>query len=114
MDWEKFALNFGLPGLMLGVIFAIAKLWIASSERIQLERVKVDDKRADATVAALTSLGGKIDSHQIADIKSHQEMAEGLAELHGAVNQALADRATPIQGVPVGQYGPRRPGTGSR
>ena len=116
MDWEQLATNFGLPGLMLAAIFAIAKLWIASSERVQMERVKVEDKRADATVAALTSLGGKLDAHHTADLQGHQELAAGIARVQGSldtlyeftpVNQPIPRRQTPGQGVPAGYYAQR-------
>jgi hypothetical protein len=134
MDWEKFALNFGLPGLMLVAIGYVMKMWIASNEKVQLERIKVEDKktdvdskRADAMVTALTTLSGKIDNHQVTDIKSHQEMAEEIAGLHGKLDQAITDRtpvegtavrrSTPAQGVATSatEYGPfTRPKTGGR
>jgi hypothetical protein len=104
MDLEKLATNFGFPGLLIAVIgyisVTLGRLWIASNERIQLEHVKVEDKRADANVAALTLLGGKIDAHQIADIKSHQEMAVGIADLSSKVDALGWGGSTPIEGVP--------------
>lgn len=121
MDAKEIATNFGLPGLMMIAIYAIAKLWIASNERVQMERVKVDDKRADATVAALTSLSGKLDAHHTVDLQGHQELATGIARVEGKldtlyeftpVNQPVPSRKqTPASGVPAGYYPPQRPKT---
>ena len=108
MDWEALAKNFGLPGLMLGAMIYGWRLWVASNERVQLEKVKVEDKKADAMAGALTSLSGKIDTHHTIDIQSHTDLATGIAELHGKVDQALASN-TPVHGVPTGYYGPSRP-----
>lgn len=114
MDWEKLGSTFGLPGLMLVGIYMIARFGIAAWERISMERVKVEDKRADATVAALTSLSGKIDNHHTDDLQSHQDMAEGIANLHGKIDGVLGN--TPVHGVPrveqgQGYYPPGRPKT---
>lgn len=100
MDWTV-AQNLGLPGVMLLVIFAIAKMWIASSERRDMERIKVEDKRADGMVAALTSLNGKVDAHHTLDIQSHAAIGTGIAELRGKVDEAIsATRRTPAEGIP--------------
>jgi hypothetical protein len=118
MDWEQLAANFGLPGLMLGAIVIITKLWITSNEKIQLEKTKVEDKKADndskkadAMVTALTTLSSKIDSHQVADITSHREMAVGIAELDTKLEALSWGDRTPVEGVPKmhGTYGPSRP-----
>lgn len=97
MDWASFVDKLGLPGLMLGILWTVAKMWIESSERIALERIKVEGKRADATVVAMTSLSGKIDAHAMRDIQSHQEMATGIAEIHTKLD-VVAD-LTPVRGV---------------
>jgi hypothetical protein len=129
MDWEKAATNFGLPGLMLVIIYALIRLWLSSNERIEagkraveLEKTKVEDKKADAMASALTSLSGKIDAHHTNDLQSHADMASGIAELHGKIDQALIDRTpvempvrrvTPPRGLPAetGYYPPARPKT---
>lgn len=114
MDWSTLAEKFGLPGLMLAAIYAIAKLWIASSERVQLERVKVEDKRADAMVTALTTLGGKVDAQHTANLQSHQEIASGIAGIDSKLDAIHG--LTPVRGVPLvepsaGYYPPQRPKT---
>lgn len=110
MDWEKFAGNYGLPGLMIVALIYVMKMWLASTERIELEKVKVEDKKADAMAAALTSLSGKIDTHHTSDLQSHTEMSGDIRELHGKIDQALIDR-TPVRGVqqvePGGYYSGR-------
>jgi hypothetical protein len=128
MDWEKFAANFGLPGLMLLAIVTLIRLWMASNERIEqgkraveVEKVKVEDKKADAMASALSSLSGKIDAHHTNDLQSHADMASGIANLHGKIDQALVDRTpvemprrvTPPRGLPAesGYYPPGRPKT---
>ena len=115
MDLEKLAVNFGLPGLMLVAIIVVIREWMKSSERVEagkrtveLERCKIEDKKADAMAAALTSLSGKIDMHHTVDLQSHQSIATEVAELHGKLDQALASN-TPVHGVPTGYYGPSRP-----
>lgn len=116
--WEKLAINAGLPGVMLVAFLYAIKLGVAAWERVAVERVKIDDRRlnveekkADAHVAAMTSLGGKIDEHRAADIQSHTKMATEVAELHGKFD-AVLDRfeRTPVEGVPVlsGEYMKRR------
>lgn len=123
MDAEtgKALLNFGLPGVMLGVIFLLVKMWIASNEKleaaklasqekIELERIRVEDKKADAMVAAFTSLGTKIDAHHTLDIQSHSELSRDIGEIRAI----LTERSTPAEGViaGAGHYG--RPKTGGR
>lgn len=118
MDWEKFASNFGLPGLMLVGLYLIARYGIAAWERTTLERIKVEDKRADAHVAALTSLNGKVDAHHqtvlqnhTADLQSHSEIATEMASLHTKLDTFA--ELTPVRGVPrvdpSGTYGPQFP-----
>ena len=116
-NWTTVA-NFGLPGLMLMFAWLIAKTWIASSERVAMEKVKVEDKKADAVVSAMTSLSGKIDSHHTADIQSHTALAVGIGELRGKLDEVLDRGHTPVGGVPTvderrsSEYGlPRRPST---
>lgn len=118
MDWEKLASNFGLPGVMLAAIAYVMRMWIASNERnelvksasnerIEMARLKVEDKKADAMATAFGTLSSKIDSHHTDDLQSHSEMAEGIANLHGAF-AAFAD-LTPVRGTqrqdPQGYYG---------
>lgn len=117
MEWKEIATNFGLPGLMIAAAVVIIRQWfiysrgvetdkIASNERIEegkraveLERIKVEDKKADAMAAALGSLSGKIDTHHTSDLQSHSEMASEIGNIHGKLDQALIDR-TPVRGVP--------------
>jgi hypothetical protein len=106
MDWEKVGTNFGLPGLMLGAIVFLIRLWMQSNERIEagkravdLEKVKVEDKKAEAMASALTSLSGKIDSHHTNDLQSHEKMSSELANLHGKIDTIAG--LTPVRGVPL-------------
>jgi hypothetical protein len=116
--WEKLALNAGLPGVMLIAFLYAIKLAVAAWKDIAAERVKIDDRRlnveerkADAHVAALASLGAKIDSHQTSDLQSHQALATEVAKFHGKLDGVLdgIDR-TPVEGVPriSGEYLQRR------
>lgn len=90
--------NFGLPGLMLGVLFLIAKAWIAKSERVEMERIKVEDKKADAFVSTLNSLAAKIDAHHTLDIQSHSAIGSAIAELRGQVTEAISwQERTPVE-----------------
>jgi hypothetical protein len=117
--WEKLALNAGLPGVMLIAFLYAIKLAVAAWKDIATERVKIDDRRlnveerkADAHVAALASLGAKIDSHQTNDLQSHQTLTAEVAKFHGKLDGLIdgLDRTTPIEGVPriSGEYLHRR------
>lgn len=116
--WEKLALNAGLPGVMLIAFLYAIKLAVAAWKDIAIERVKIDDRRlnveerkAEAHVAALNSLSSKIDEHRTQDLQSHQEMATEVANLHGKFDGVMdrMDR-TPVEGVPriSGEYLQRR------
>lgn len=94
MDWEKLITNAGLPGLMLGVLYLIAKLAIASNERqaaaklaveerIQTERVKVEDKKADALTVVITSLVVKMENHHSQELEWHNANTRDLSQLMG-------------------------------
>lgn len=119
MEWKEIATNFGLPGLMIAAAVVIIRQWMSMVERIEtgkrsveLERSKVEDKKADAMAAALGSLSGKIDTHHTSDLQSHSEMASEISNLHGKLDQALIDRSTPVRGVqqvdpPRGYYADR-------
>ena len=123
MDWANIAEKFGLPGLML-VLFSwalvnVAKWWIASNERIQVDRIKVEDKKADATVAALISLSGEIRSHHTVEMQNHADLSGKIGRLEGSVAEAIAwQERTPVESPrPAGQraasaggyYPPRKP-----
>jgi hypothetical protein len=98
MDGMELAEKFGLPGLMLIVIAYIAKLWIASNERVQMDRTKVEDKKADAMTAALASLSGKVDAHHTADLEAHGEMSAASARIESKLDAVHG--FTPVRGVP--------------
>lgn len=106
-EWQ----NFGIAGLLIFAILTIAKLWISSAERVQMERTKVEDKKADAMASALTSLSGKIDTHHTADILSHNALDRGISELKGHVLEAINwQERTPVESpipTPRGIYGVR-------
>jgi hypothetical protein len=106
MDWQQFATQFGLPGVMLLAIIGIAKLWLASHEKLELERIKVEDKKADAMTAALTSLSGKLDSHHTIDLQSHRDLGEGIARIEGALG--FRHEPTPVGGGTFPETGERR------
>ena len=90
MDWQQFAKDFGLPGLLIAVWYllqsnrdkAVSSL---EEKKLALEdrKLNIEDKKADAMASALTSLSGKIDAHSILDIESHRELGEGIAEIKG-------------------------------
>lgn len=116
--WEKLALNAGLPGVMLAAFLYAIKLAVAAWKEIAMERVKIDDRRlnveerkADAHVAALSSLGSKIDDHRVSDAQSHSQLAASVAQFHGKLDGLIdgIDR-TPVEGVPriSGEYLQRR------
>lgn len=81
MEWEKFALNFGLPGLMLVAMAAVIRLWVASNERIEMRRLQVEDKKADGIISGFLALGAKVDAHHNTDIQSHRDLGESVARI---------------------------------
>lgn len=118
-DLSEFGKVFGLPGLLVLIWFLLERDKNKRNEKLETAKIAVEDKKADAMTAGFTSLSGKIDT----DIASHREMAEGIAELHGKIDQALIDRtpveqparrATPARGIAAGEYGFSRPKTGGR
>lgn len=116
--WEKIALNAGLPGVMLVAFLYAIKLAVAAWKEIAVERVKIDDRRltveerkADAHVAAIAGLTSEIRDHRIADAQSHSGLASEVAKFHGKLDGIMEhlDR-TPVEGVPriSGEYLQRR------
>lgn len=121
MDIEKIAINFGIPGLLIAAIYltvtTLGKMWVQSNERIQMERIKVEDKKADAMVSALASLASTVAAHHTADIQSHQALGEGIAAIDAKLDTIHG--LTPVKGVPKvdpppSEYGYHRPKTGGR
>lgn len=106
MDWET-AKTFGPLGLVVVALYLLARDWISrhhTREMKKLEqegrRIDIDEKRADLHVTTLTSLISKVDSHAAADMHGHQEMAAGIASLHGKLDGVLDERdRTPVEGV---------------
>lgn len=115
-DVAEFGKVFGLPGLFLLCWFLLERDKNKRNERIEGEKVAVEREKAVAMTAGFTSLSGKIDAHQIADINSHKELATEVASLHSRID-TIAD-LTPVRGIqriePQGGYGPSRPKTGGR
>jgi hypothetical protein len=134
MDWSDAAKNFGPLGLVVAALFILARDWMKQNERAEIRRsadtkelrlreLEVEEKKADGFVSALTAIGMKVDAHHTADIKSHADLSNGIAELHGKVDEALSwqdrtpvgnavpKRVTPARGVPAGEYGFHRPRT---
>lgn len=99
MDWQQFATNFGLPGLLIGVWYLLQSKRDAGVQSLEekklagrqsleehklgLEerRLGVEEKKAEALASALTSLSGKVDSHHTLDLQSHQDLGEGIARI---------------------------------
>ena len=123
MDWANLAEKFGLPGVMLaafGYVFVLlGKQWISSNERIQTDRIRVEDKKADGVVSALTSLSGEIRSHHTVEMQNHAELKAAVSRLDGSVSEALAwQERTPVEtprpsqpraASAGGYYPPRKP-----
>jgi hypothetical protein len=120
MDWIDAAKAFGPLGLVVLALYLLARDWMARHERIEMQKLKVEDKKADAFSTALISLGGKVDAHATQDIASHTEMAKGMARIEGKLDGVMDERertpiegirrVTPVEGVPTGYYS-HRPGT---
>lgn len=95
MDWQQFATNFGLPGLLIGVWYLLQSKRDAGSlgleeKKLAIEERKlaIEDKKADAIVTAVTGLSTKIDTHHTLDLESHRELGEGIAEIKGQLEGA--------------------------
>ncbi len=110
MDWTALS-NFGLPGLMLGFLYVVGTKWIASSERIAMRRIDVEDKKADAMVAALGTLTTQVNSHHTLDIQSHAALGAGIAEIRGKLDEAIGwQERTPVENIRgTSTYGLKRP-----
>lgn len=88
MDWQQFATNFGLPGLLIGVWYLLQSKRDAATEKIENRKLDIEDKKAEAFTTALTVLGTKIDGHHTLDLESHRELGEGIAEIKGQLEGA--------------------------
>jgi hypothetical protein len=121
-DLAEFGKVFGLPGLVIVAWFLLQRDTNRRNEKLEEQKIGVEREKANAMTVGFQSLSGQISTHQSADLASHREMAEGLAELHGKIDQALIDRTpvesvrrvTPPRGVQAGEYGYTRPKTGGR
>ncbi len=112
VDWTALA-NFGLPGLMMGVLVFIARMWITSSEKTRMRELEVEDKKADGIVNALGALTTQVNSHHTLDIQSHAALSNGIAEIRGKLDEAIGwQERTPVENIQRSQvYGLKRPGT---
>ncbi len=117
MDWTALS-NFGLPGIMLGFLFLTVRAWLASQERIaegrrvvDMERIKIEDKKADAMVVSLGTLTTQVTSHHTLDIQSHAALGAGIAEIRGKLDEAIGwQERTPVENIRgTSTYGLKRP-----
>lgn len=119
-DIEKFAMAFGLPGLLIFVWYLLQN---ANNKRLEREfdaRLKVEEKQGDAKIAVeskrldveekkiaamiagFTALNQKIEEHTKVDLAHHASVREEIAGLSGRVEGIALERAsTPVEGVPI-------------
>ena len=119
MDLMEFAKSLGFPGLIVLVWFLLEQQKGRRAEKVEERKLAIEERKAEALTVGFTSLAGKIDAHQLADMQSHKEMSSSIARLEGKldtiheftpVNQPIP-RKTPAQGIPSGDYMYTRPKT---
>lgn len=124
MDLMEIAKSFGFPGLIVCVWYLLETQKGKRLEKVEAQKLAVEERKADAMTVGFQALASKIDTHQVVDIQSHEKMATSIARveskldmIHGftpveGVPIEPQRRVTPASGVPVGgYYGPHRPKT---
>lgn len=124
MDLEQVATNFGLPGLLILVIFLLQKARDERQAKLEERKLEIEEKRidgmfrqAEAMATGFTSLVQAMANNHAQDIESHTELATAIAGIKGALEER---RPTPVEGVavqrpstspgqPAGYYSPRKP-----
>jgi hypothetical protein len=104
MDVQQFATSLGLPGLLILVWWQLQKARDERQAKLEEKKLDVEEKRVDALfemskamATGFTSLVQLVASNHAADIESHQELATGLAELKGKLDEF--SWRTPPQGT---------------
>lgn len=104
MDVEKFAMTLGLPGLFVLVFFLLQRARDERQAKIEEAKLAAENKRIDgmfemskAMATGFVSLVQLIGQNHSADIESHQDLAAGIAELKGKLDDALYN--TPPRGT---------------
>ena len=75
---------------LIAVVYLLGVQLIKGWQVSERERTAAMAKSLEAITGALTSLGGKIDTHHTADIESHAEMATQLGRIEKAQDLAQA------------------------
>lgn len=106
MNWQNLIIQLGVSGLIVYGGIRIALLLIDRWSVAEAARTK-------AITEGFTGLGGKVDLHHTADIESHRELGEGIAEIRGKLDEArwYRDEFTPVGPPPAP---PRRTATPAR
>lgn len=77
---EQLILQLGVAGALLFVVYKLTTLAI---ERWG----KIEDAKTAAIAEGFKSITSSINTHHQADIRSHQEMATGIAEIKGMLTE---------------------------
>lgn len=104
MDVEKFATTLGLPGLLILVWYLLQRARDIAHAKFEEQKLAMENRRIDAmfelakTMATgYSSLVQVMASNHAQDIESHQDLATGIAELKGKLDEA--GYRTPPHGV---------------
>lgn len=109
MSVEQFATSLGLPGLLILVWFLLQKARDERQAKLDEQKLTIEEKRVDAMfemskamATGFTSLVQLVATNHSADIESHQDLATGIAELKGKLDES--SWKTPARGtrVPTG------------
>jgi hypothetical protein len=101
VNFEQIALQLGVSGAIVYVVWKVATLLIEKWSIAESERTR-------SIAAGFAAITGKVDQHHTADLRSHQELGEGIAEIRGLLGRddsqvkPVEKRRTPPQGVPAG------------
>jgi hypothetical protein len=101
VKFEQIALQLGISGAVLFVAWKVAILLIEKWSQAETDRTK-------AIGEGFAAITGTVAQHHTADLRSHQELGEGIAEIRGLLSRddsqvkAVEKRRTPPQGVPAG------------
>ena len=111
MDIEKFATTLGLPGLLILVWYLLQRARDDRQAKLDEQKLSMENRRIDSmfelakTMATgYSSLVQVMASNHAQDIESHQDLATGIAEIKGKLDESWR---TPPHGLP-------RPPTGGQ
>jgi len=106
LDPGQLILQLGLAGAILFVVRQLASKAMDQAAAAEAARTRTLSESEAARTKAITegfaAITGRVEAHHTADIQSHGELAKGIAEIKGQLDEARWHREefTPIGPIP--------------